>query len=165
MILETERLKLIKFNKNDFENYKSIVMNPLVMKYISTDLLSEESSFKKFKKIIEINAIEPNLGYFSIITKKLNLFIGYGKLTRISATQIEIGCCLLPEFWGNQYATELFKLILAEAKKLKVVNLLSIVNAENRVSKAIILKSDFIYSKQDCKNGITREYYEYYINN
>ena len=39
MIFETERLKLTKFSISDFENYRSVVMNPLVMKYISTDLL------------------------------------------------------------------------------------------------------------------------------
>tara|TARA_Y100001960_G_C14171852_1_gene585850 strand:- start:104 stop:610 length:507 start_codon:yes stop_codon:yes gene_type:complete len=145
--METERITLKKFNKNDFDLLFQVDKDPEVMKYLT---LGKPSTFEEIKKetmprILQSYTNGKNYGIFSAYLKKTNEYIGSFQFEpdKHIENAIEVGWRLKKEHWGNGYATEVGLSLVEKAKKLnkKVIARAMIDNqASIRVMQKIGLK-------------------------
>ena len=145
--METERITLKKFNKNDFDLLFQVDKDPEVMKYLT---LGKPSTFEEIKKetmprILQSYTKGENYGIFSAYLKKTNEYIGSFQFEpdKYIENAIEVGWRLKKEHWGNGYATEVGLSLVEKAKELnkKVVARAMIDNqASVRVMEKIGLK-------------------------
>ena len=145
--METERITLKKFNKNDFDLLFQVDKDPEVMKYLT---LGKPSTFEEIKKetmprILQSYNNGENYGIFSAYLKKTNEYIGSFQFEKDKYIEnaIEVGWRLKKEHWGNGYATEVGLSLVEKAKKInkKVIARAMIDNqASIRVMQKIGLK-------------------------
>lgn len=103
----TERLQLLVLQKEDFPEAFSVFSNPQTMTYTLLDRYITEESFQPyFQELLE----NPDLQGYLLRQRTDNVCVGFANIEFSNRSQNggtgEIGYFLLPEFWGNGYATE-----------------------------------------------------------
>lgn len=115
MKYQSQRLRLREFQADDFPLFYSVFSNTPVMQYAWIDQYTRESDAEPhFQKILLHNQLPPEIrpAYeFAVFLNDSDTFIGYADIEvhiRNSSGGVgEIGYFLLPEFWGQGYATEI----------------------------------------------------------
>lgn len=94
--------------------------------------------------------------WWSIVGVEAEEFIGLSSLIPKEVKgqdEVEIGYFLLPEFWGNGYATEASRLVLEFAfSGLELDSLIALIDPSNRASRRVAIKL-----RMDLDQTITRE--------
>ena len=143
-VMETARLISEKFKTGDFDNYFGLVSNEDVMKMISGKAISPEEAQTNFEKILSINDLNSEIGYYTVRKKETDEFIGLYKIIMIENGEAEIGYSLLPDFWNMGYGSEISEELVKYAKTIPQINcLVAITDPENYASKRILKKSGF----------------------
>lgn len=113
--LETERLILRRFTKNDIEKvYKSYATDPLTSRYLSWE---PHESIETTQKYIEkiISKYEED-SYFDWLVELKDTNEIIGGLTVVTFSEknstAEIGYCYSSKFWGNGYASEALRKVI-----------------------------------------------------
>ena len=153
--LETERLLLTEFVKNDARELFKMRSNVKVMKYLDREPhKSIEESELMIEEIIKI--YNNNEGINWVIRKKDKLnFIGYIGYWRMRKEDVraEIGYAMNPEYWGNGYMHEaLTEVINFGFNKICLHSIEANVNPNNINSIKILEKFNFkreAYFKED----------------
>lgn len=108
-MINTERLILRSWKKEDLEPLVRLNTDPQVMEFFSNHLTREESlaRLELYTKHLQ----DHGWGLWAVSVPGVSDFIGWIGLWPISydahfAPAIEVGWRLLPEFWGKGYATE-----------------------------------------------------------
>lgn len=139
-----EALQLIRYTAADFAIFYSLVQDDNVMRYVAGQGLTEEQARKKFNSILEVNAIDPALGYFKIYDQ--GTYLGDGKMewNKRDNTQLEIGYILQEKYWGKGYGTKICKALLALAERTHPsTSIIGLIDPANLASKRLLEKFGF----------------------
>jgi ribosomal-protein-alanine N-acetyltransferase len=140
MELETKKLILRQWKKEDFKAFQKLNSDSIVMEYFPSVLNRQESD----KLAQEIHDLIESKGWgtWAVEEKESGDFIGYVGLHETSCDLpfepcIEISWRLLKEYWGKGYATEAGKKVLHFAfEELKLKNVVSFTALVNHRSEA-----------------------------
>ncbi len=138
--MDIKSIEITKYVQSDFALYHSLVKEDNVMRYISGKGLNIEEARKKFESIMEINAAEPEIGYFKIHNNE-GEFIGDSKMEwcKNDRSKLEIGYLLKEAFWGKGYGTMICMKLLSLAEKgWPTVDVIGIIDPENVASKKLL---------------------------
>lgn len=142
--IETERLVLRDWQKEDLTIFVRMNQDPRVMEYFLKPLTEEES--RNFYERIQREIEEYGYGLFAVEVKISGEFIGYIGLHHTTFEAdfcpcIEIGWRLCAEAWGKGYATEGAMACLDYAfGSLQVPELYSFTSLPNRRSERVMQK-------------------------
>ncbi len=148
MKYSSERLLFREFKENDFSLFYSLFSDEKVMKYALMDRYdNEEKALFDFKRILKNNyaAIKRKAYEFAIFSATNNCFIGYGDIEIQMMNELggcgEIGYFIMPEHWGNGYATEIANsLIKIGFKYIKLHRITASCNSNNLKSENVMKK-------------------------
>jgi len=160
MNLISNRLIFKHYTKNDFNDFKVILMNDEIMKHISGKGNSEKLTQEKFNKVLKTNSENKNLGFFNVTLKETKRLVGFAKLVHIDDS-LEIGYALLRKQWGKGFASEITKNLIIHAKEhFPEKEIIAIVNLGNDASKNVLIKQQFIKYNTGILDGFEVEYYK-----
>jgi len=161
----SERLFFKEFKEEDFDLLSSVFSNEQVMKYALLDRYTcKKDLLPYFKKVLENNkTIDNRDAYeYAVYLSSNGNFIGFADIEVYNQNNFggcgEIGYFLLPEFWGNGFATEIANLLLNICFSiLKLHRVSASCNSNNLQSEKIMKKIGMIKEgelrKTRFKNG------------
>lgn len=142
-VMETPRLYLRRWAKDDFGDFKELMMNPEVsnpagMNPIDTELKAREL----FERSL------PEDGTFAVVLKETEKVIGQIKFQddfrRYKVNSISIGYELNQAYWGQGYMPEALAVMVKYAFEIKTVDIISIGHFTiNSRSRRVIEKVGF----------------------
>lgn len=161
IVIETERLFLREWLTEDFQDFKSIATNPLVMKYIGT---GEIWSDERIGQFIDNNmTLYKQYGFclWALIHKQTQNLIGLCGLSPLTKDEIEIGWWLAPEYWGVGLATEAATAAISYGfEQLNLPRIVSIAQPANQRSIRVMSKLGMHFEKMSTdRRGIEVVYY------
>jgi RimJ/RimL family protein N-acetyltransferase len=110
ILLETERLRLRRFTRDDADLLTRLDADPEVMRHITYGVPTPRCAYTDvyLPRWLEIYAARPDLGYFAAELRATDVFIGWLHLRgdRIEPEYLELGYRLKRSAWGLGYATE-----------------------------------------------------------
>ena len=106
--LETLRLSLRMFTRDDFDDLYALNSDPRVMKYIADGTVStREEVAGALGRFVRYPTLYPDLGIWHTSRRDTGAFIGFFALNYAGrSTDIEVGYRLLHNAWGLGFATE-----------------------------------------------------------
>jgi len=156
---DTQRLILRKMHKDDIKEWiEFFIDNPLEI-YLGIDVsLPTETKATNWIDLQLKRYATNDFGHLAAIEKKTGHLVGVGGLIKRdinSKEELEIAYSIIPQFWGNGYATEISK----QMKKYAIENklsesLISIISIENTPSKKVALKNGFQISETAIYKGM-----------
>ena len=163
MHIETPRLVLREFQREDFRQLAPILANPQVMKFSQTGVLSVLQTQAKIEGFIAAYA-KNGFGKWAVISKASHEMIGYcGIAVEIidNRPERELGYRLEPKFWGQGLATEAASAALQYGfNQLKLPTVLGIVEPDNLVSVRVLQKLGMRYERETVFHGIKMDVYQ-----
>lgn len=145
--IETERLRLRDWRETDLLPFQQMNANRQVRRYFPS-LLSYKRSEHNMKKMDE--AIQSNgIGLFAVELKETNGWLGFiglnyvpkeSKYTFEELPFYEIGWRLIPEVWGNGFATEGAAAVLKYAKEQGIEEVYAFTSENNEASRKVMEK-------------------------
>lgn len=147
--LETQRLKLRQWKKEDLAPFAKLNADEEVMQYFPNPLTQAQSNemATKIEALIEKNG----WGFWAVELKHSATFIGYVGLHEPSTDLpftpcVEIGWRLSKEHWGKGYATEAGKEALKFSfETLELEEILSFTATINQPSRAVMQRLGMRY--------------------
>ncbi len=162
--LETQRLVLRKFNRDDFEavhSYASVKENMIYMPWNPNTL---EVTKQFIENAIALAEKEPCFNYeYAIVIKSTNQLIGGCHLT-ITGNQAEIGWMLHRDYWKQGFGYEVGQRLLQFGfDDLKIHRIVAICDAENigsyRIMEKIgLIKEGLYYDARPAHKNSNRQY-------
>lgn len=155
--LITDRLLLREFTETDIDLIYKLDSNPTVMEFIRPPTKTLEEANVTYQKILNTRKKDIRFGNWIGVTKSNNQPIGWFCLKDLDNTStIEVGFRLLPEFWGNGYATEGAKALIKYGfEQCNLPFIAGVTKPENIRSKNALqkcglkfLRNDYIYETQ-----------------
>lgn len=105
--METLRLAMREFVPSDVEDLYRLDSDPRVMKYVGGKTMTREQTHATMRRIVRAYRLYPDLGAWYTVRRDTGKFIGWVSLKYAGKSpDIEIGYRLLPEAWGQGFATE-----------------------------------------------------------
>ena len=158
----TERLVLRRFEKNDIDEYYSMLSDASVYCWLGN---RQKKSFEDAVKIMEYfnNVFEKNaFGVYAVIEKDSGNFIGQAGFNTLSSLDcIEYLYAFKKDSWGKGYATEAGKeLIKNYVIETGQSSLIALTHKENVQSKRVLNKLGFIEKGEKERFGSVLNYYE-----
>lgn len=138
------KIKIEKYQAQDFELYFELTKDDDVMKYITGKGMTAEEAHKKFDFFLELNSKDEALGYFKVFEHEFH--IGDGKLVNYANDPLvfEMGYLVSKSYWNQGYGTLICQKLLELAHKLNPKkDIIGIIAAENLASKKLLLKFGF----------------------
>lgn len=143
--IETERLRFRKLQKSDVNTWEKFFENNPNLEFLGLDLSLDKNAQSMDwieRQLLRYN--ENRFGHYALISKEKGVFIGQCGMLKQEIegeTEIEIAYHLLPEHWGNGYATEAAKKIRDYAIEHKICeSLISIIDVRNMRSQRVAKK-------------------------
>ena len=154
------KLSLEKITADDFSKYYTLVSNKKVMEMITQRAIPFEEAKSKYESLLNNNQLHESFGSFKIIDTETNTFIGYAKLVvkEANSNEAEVGYMLLPEFWGRGIGSEVTRMLIKKAQKLKQLQrVTAMIDPKNIASRRILIKNRFVTEKMSEVNGLPSE--------
>jgi|SRR5579885_1335737 len=162
MHLETERLLIRDWRREDVEAAFSIYGDPEVMRYVGNGKPFESLDYmrKVIDRMIE-KYRDQKLGVWAVELRETGELIGAGFLTAVpDGSDIEVGYHFGKPWWGNGYATETTKALVRygfeEAGLNKIVGL---TYPENIPSQRVLQKAGLTHEGQASYMDLTLEFF------
>jgi RimJ/RimL family protein N-acetyltransferase len=149
-ILETERLTLREFIKDDATFIMNLLNSPGWLKYIGTRNINSVDDARGYISEKLMPSYGKNgFGFYLMETKSDNIPVGMcGLIKRDGLDDVDIGFALLPEYEGNGYAYEAASATLKYAKNtLKLNRIAAITVPYNLSSIKLLEKIGFVFEK------------------
>lgn len=158
MHIETKRLILRKFTLNDVEDVFNFSSNPDVTKYTGDlGFVKTHSDAKNIIENIWLKEYE-KYGYarLALVEKESQQVIGFNGIKFLDDFQMpDLGYRMLPEYWGQGYATESSQAIIDYIKvNMDIKELMAMTLKENIASQNVLLKLGFVHTHNQVANGI-----------
>lgn len=160
-IIESERLYLKEYSKDDVQLLFQLNSDPDVMKYIGPPRTDIKVAEESMKKLIAYYAKNPGLGVWAAFEKDTDEYIGFFELAHLDKTdEIEVGYRLHKKYWGKGYATEMSKVLIDYGfNKLGLEQIAGITHPDNIASQNVLLKCGLRYVKDAVFYGFLDKYY------
>ena len=164
MIIETERLFLRPFCKDDLELIKRLYCHEDVLQYTPFEILNEEQAKTHLDQVIREWGLPPANNYEWAVLLRINgekIGRAHIEIDRETDTGM-IGWLLVPERWGRGYASEMTPALIAQCFdvfRLHRVN--AVCSPKNEASWKILEKNGMrreAYYRQKCryvKHGVS----------
>ena len=155
LLLQTERLRLRRFTSDDVDSFLRLISDAEVMRYIGdgkTD--NREGAKTRLARIVRYYENYPGLGVWATEQKSSGQVIGWFVLKYIPNTvEVEIGYLLQKAAWGQGFATEGARALLAYGfDKVGMDRIVAVANVANHASQNVMKKIGL----RNC--GISRYY-------
>jgi len=161
MNLTSGKLNYTRLSPADLQLYARLVMNDAVMKYITGKALTKDEAEQRFQKAVDTNNTNVEAGFFIVRNKLDETFIGVVKLVELDNNKAEVGYMLVPEHWGQGYASEMVERMIALARENKIAGeLIGIVDPENPASIRVLTKFGFKLYDTGQIDGLAAAYYK-----
>lgn len=148
--LETERLRLRRFREDDVELLVLLDSDPEVMRFL-TGAATPRAEIEDvvLPGILKVYAEHPGLGTFAAFEKPSGAFVGwFGIQPTADPAAVDVGYRLLRTAWGNGYATEGTKALIAHAfTELGMERVEADTMAVNHRSRAVMRRSGLRFEK------------------
>jgi RimJ/RimL family protein N-acetyltransferase len=144
--IDGKRIYLRDHRASDLEAYHAWLSNPIVTRYLSWRVTTEEESLIRLSEGLQEIHKRPRLKYFLAVALKENdHIIGEAGFTIQSRNETggiaEIGYFFLQEHWGKGYATEAAGLLIEYCfSQLGLHKVIATCDAENRASESVMKK-------------------------
>jgi [ribosomal protein S5]-alanine N-acetyltransferase len=147
--LNTKRLILREFTKNDFESVHIYASDPEVVKYMPWGPNTPLDTRRFLEKAIQSRLIKPRISYELAITINNLLIGGCGITIKSSSDKLaEIGYCIRRDYWGIGIGTETAaELIKFGFQDLSMHKIIAKCDARNIPSYRVMEKNNM---KHEC---------------
>ncbi len=142
--IESERLIFKSYKKDEIENFRSLVTNKIIMKYVGNGVLSQEKAIELWNKLIEEFYPQGVNTIWSVFAKADSRYIGHAAIRPRTTKKEdwEISYMLRKEDWGKGLATEIAKRLIEYGfKELDLPEIFATVDDENLASHKVLEKS------------------------
>jgi ribosomal-protein-alanine N-acetyltransferase len=113
IIVETDRLIIREFEKDDVLSLYKIESDPRIIEFIPWNKLRTLNECKRQIKKIMNGYKRYKLNSWAVVEKETNQVIGITQLVYSNKIKgIEIGTKILPEYWSKGYASELSEAVV-----------------------------------------------------
>jgi len=144
MLIFSKRLVFTQYSSADFDDFKAILMNDLIMKHVAGKGYDLKTTRKKFKNALEENAKSKLTGFFNVKLKSNNKLVGFSKLVFTETNELEVGYALIEKQWGLGYASEITSALVKHAQMhYPAIDIIGIVNLSNDASSHVLEKQHF----------------------
>lgn len=155
MVLETPRLSLRPFCRDDLDQIAELMANPDFMRF-SLGVYSQEQTAGFIEKILSWDRVGlPS--QFAMIVKSNGALIGYCGFFHQEVDEIkeiEIGYRLDPDYWNRGLATEAAQAVRDHGfGDLKLPRLISLIHPDNIRSRRVTEKNGMILEKETIFRG------------
>lgn len=131
----TPRLVIRHFSKNDLEDLAALLADPEVMRFSSSGPLTKNQVEGYLRNRLLNSYAQDGFGLYALVHKKDQCFIGYaGLLLQLidGEKKVELGYRLMPNYWGQGFATEAALAVCNYAfDTLHLEELISIIESKN----------------------------------
>lgn len=162
-IIETERLTLRQISGDDFINLSKVLSDPLVMKYSTVGIHTEQQIDDYITNCITQYKVN-GFGPWAICNTKTGGFIGVCGLNKHNVEGgdiVHINYRLMTIHQGNGYAVESVLGVLDFAKKtLKLKVLHALIESANTRSVNVVHKTGFQFQKSSVFRGVKVDIYQ-----
>lgn len=141
--LETLRVALREFVPADYDDLYRLDRDPRVMKYITGKPATEEETRAAIRRIVRYPRLYPDLGIWYATRRDTGAFIGWFSLKYAGRSpDIEIGYRLLPDAWGQGFATEGATALHDYGfDELGIDRIIGVTHPKNRASQNVLMKA------------------------
>ena len=143
VLLQTVRLSLRRFTRDDIDNVLLISGDAEVMRYIGDGATDDREGAKnRLARFMSHYEKYPGLGYWVAEKISTREFIGWFALKYIPKTvEVEVGYLLLKSAWGHGFATEGAAALLAYGfDEIGLNRIVAVTHVENTASQNVIKK-------------------------
>jgi len=142
-IIETERLALRRFTRDDLPWLTELNADPEVMRYIDGPMSPEATKDMLEGRILRYYDEHPGLGMWVTVERGSGRIVGSHLLNHIRGeAPIQVGYRLFKSAWGKGYATEMSVALLEYGfTQLKLPTIVAITDLDNTGSQQVLLKS------------------------
>jgi len=164
--IQTERLVLRQYIKCEADRAEAVSLftDEKVMKHVGDGVVSKEKANESFNRIFTHAYEKSAFDIWAVFNRRTSEYIGHAEIKpRKSTTAWEIIYILKSGFWGQGYATEIARALIAYGfgeRKLKRV--IATVDAENNHSIHVLEKVGMTFEK--AEQDEQGEFYYYGIN-
>jgi len=152
-MIETERLHLRQFTAEDEPAYADIMTNPNVYRYLGTgQAIARENIGRMIRSHQSVWG--HGLGVYAVVIKESGKLIGHCGLRAFPDGRVEILYAYAEEAWGQGYATEAGKAVLAHHSWRPLI---AVSYTENTASIGVIKKMGFSHVGQEKMFGVVLE--------
>ncbi|MGB0431942.1 MAG: GNAT family N-acetyltransferase [Bacteroidia bacterium] len=165
LVLETDRLYMRVFKKEDAKSMFEMDSDPLVHKYLGNKPYTDIAQVYKYIDWVRSQYIQNGIGRFSAFLKGTNEFIGWSGLKIESEirdyTYNDLGYRFLQIHWGKGYATETAKAWLKYGfNELKLEKIDAAADVDNIGSNKVLQKIGMKKTEQFMFEGELCNWYE-----
>ena len=142
--LETERLILRRFTEDDAEELIALNADPEVMRYLGPVKPPEETTGSILPRFLSYYDKGDDYGFWIAVEKATGEWLGWFHLRpeREPPFEMEVGYRLKRSAWGNGFATEGTRALIAKAfDELHVDRVVAIADEPNIASRRVMEKS------------------------
>lgn len=147
--LETERLRMRPITQDDYALVHKLQTHPEVMRYIGMGHPKSEIEAQELFHRMHRHQQKHGFSLCPTYEKNSGSFIGFSGLVHLELKDdnpdIEVGYWLLPEYWGNGYATEAATACVNWAfQNLPIDSLVGITHPDNQRSQNVLKKAGLV---------------------
>ena len=175
--IETERLLILSYQENDFENCVNLYGDRLITKYFDHGVPRSRTEVKEliFEKTHKYFTRKHPYGLFSIFLKEKMLFIGQIDLLPMECPKtLEVGFILRKEFHNQGFCLEAVKALifdyvdeinnrLFDDDSSQVNKIVATVHPENFSSRKVLIKCGMSIEKFQERFGNPRLWYSLFL--
>ena len=145
--LETLRLAMREFVPDDFDDLHRLDSDARVMKYITGKPSTLEQTHATMRRVTGYYRLYPDLGAWYTVRRDTGKFIGWFSLKYAGKSpDVEIGYRLLPEAWGQGFATEgATALVRYGFDTLGLYRIIGLTHKDNVASQRVLTKAGLTY--------------------
>jgi len=145
-MLETERLLLRPFTKDDIDDVYAMRSDIDVMRFIR-EPQKDKSEAESWINLISSRWATEKIGFCAVIEKATEKYIGWCGLWRLQETdEIEVGYALIKEYRGKGFAMEAAQAFLVYGfETLDLKEIVAVARPENRASWSVMERLGMSY--------------------
>lgn len=149
--LETERLLLRRFTRDDVAAFYELGTNPEIVRYVGNQPFESLSAAAAALEAAPLRDYDVHgYGRLACVLKTTGKVIGFSGVKFIEELdESELGYRFLPEYWGQGFATEAGLISIGYARSvLRLRRLIGLVHPENVSSVGVLRKLGFAQQGQ-----------------
>ncbi len=155
MILTTPRLRLEPFETSHFEGLLALNSDPVAMRFFKS--LATAEDIRAWIRDVEARWVRLGYAWWSFMDRGTDALVGAGCIQNLEKDEtkpLEVGWRLRPEVWGQGYATEAARAVLAYGfGTAGLRRIVAVVRIENDASRKVLHKLGFRHERDGIFYG------------